>query len=54
MKIIALKQRLRQHGLTTLEYCIAGGLIAVVVVAALTLLGGNTGNVLNNVASNIN
>ena len=36
-----------ESGLTTVEYAIAGALIALAVVSAFTMLGGNVGNRIN-------
>ena len=38
-----------EHGLTTVEYAVAGGLIAVAVVAAFQVLGVTVGQVVNNI-----
>lgn len=43
----------RQRGLTTVEYAIAGGLIAAAVVAAFILLGGNVGTVITGIAGKV-
>lgn len=41
----------RQRGLTTVEYAIAGGLIVVVVVAAMALIGTKASSSLNAVGN---
>ena len=47
-----LMQRLRADGgATAVEYALMVGLIAVVIIAAVTLLGGNVSNKLNSAAS---
>jgi len=38
-------------GATAIEYALLGGLIAVVIVAALTLIGADIGNTFNAVAN---
>jgi len=38
-----------ERGLTTVEYAVAGGLIAVAVVAGFQALGVTVGQVLNNI-----
>lgn len=42
-----------QRGLTTVEYAVAGGLIAAAVVAAFLLLGGNVGSVVSGIAGKV-
>ena len=42
--IVTIKNR--QAGLTTVEYAVAGGLIAAAVVAAFVALGGTVGGVI--------
>lgn len=51
--IHALAARKRQAGLTTVEYAVAGGLIAAAVVAAFIALGTNVGAVIANLATAI-
>ncbi|MFA5940814.1 MAG: hypothetical protein WC809_15765 [Sinimarinibacterium sp.] len=41
------------RGLTTVEYAVAGALIALAVVAAFALLGGTVGNKINEIEANI-
>lgn len=41
----------KQRGLTTVEYAVAGALIAAAVIAAFILLGGNVGTVINRIAT---
>jgi len=36
-----------EEGLTTVEYAVAGGLIALAVIAAFQLLGSTVGSVIN-------
>ena len=43
----------RQRGLTTVEYAVAGGLIAVAVVGAFIFLGGNVGSVVTGIAGKV-
>jgi pilus assembly protein Flp/PilA len=45
--------RSRERGITTVEYAIAGALIAAAVVAAFSLLGTSIGNLLSGIASSI-
>jgi len=40
-----------EEGLTTVEYAVAGTLIALAVVAAFTKLGGSVGNAVNDIES---
>ncbi len=42
-----------ESGATAIEYGLIAALIAVVIIAGVTSLGGNIGNVFNKVASNI-
>ncbi|MGP8233227.1 MAG: Flp family type IVb pilin [Methylovirgula sp.] len=42
-----------QSGATAIEYGLIAGLIAVVIIAALTTLGSNVSNKFNAVASNL-
>lgn len=51
--LTSLKIRAKQLGLTTVEYAVAGGLIAAGVVGAFTLLGGNVNTIIRNIASAI-
>lgn len=41
------------RGLTTVEYAVAGALIALAVVAAFTLLGGTVGTKINEIENSI-
>lgn len=43
----------RQRGLTTVEYVVAGGLIALAVVGAFLALGGTVGTQINAIESGI-
>lgn len=38
-----------ERGLTTVEYAVAGGLIALAVITAFTALGGTVGQVITNI-----
>jgi pilus assembly protein Flp/PilA len=40
-------------GVTAIEYGLIAGLIAVAIIAALQLMGGNLGNLFNKVANNV-
>ena len=42
-----------ESGATAIEYGLIAALIAVVIIAGVTSLGGNIGNVFNTVAGNI-
>jgi pilus assembly protein Flp/PilA len=42
-----------EAGQSMIEYGLLAALIAVVVIAAVTLLGGNLRNVFNNIANNL-
>lgn len=46
MKAKILKFLRREEGLTTVEYAVAGALVAAAVVAAFQALGGSVGNVI--------
>lgn len=48
-KSIAKKQR----GLTTVEYAVAGGLIAATVVAAFVLLGGRVNTIIRAIVTSL-
>jgi pilus assembly protein Flp/PilA len=43
-----------EEGLTTVEYAVAGGLIALVVIIAFRALGLTVNNVINNINSALN
>ncbi|NNE61660.1 MAG: Flp family type IVb pilin [Woeseia sp.] len=43
----------REEGLTTVEYAVAGALVAAAVVAAFTALGGSVETVITNLDSAI-
>lgn len=43
----------RQRGLTTVEYAIGGALIAVVVIAALLILGPKVGGTFNTISGKL-
>jgi pilus assembly protein Flp/PilA len=45
--------RRSQKGLTTVEYAIAGGLVAAAVLTGFQLLGTNVGTVINGIANAI-
>jgi pilus assembly protein Flp/PilA len=53
MKKIILDFLREEEGLTTVEYAVAGALVAAAVVAAFTTLGENVGTVINGIAANI-
>lgn len=42
-----------RKGVTAVEYGLIAGLIAVAIIAALGLLGGDLGNLFNKVANNV-
>jgi pilus assembly protein Flp/PilA len=42
-----------QKGITTVEYAVAGGLIAVAVIGGFVILGGNVGKVIKAIADGI-
>lgn len=44
----------RQEGATAVEYGLMVALIAIVIIVAVTLLGGNLNNIFNKVANSIN
>lgn len=46
-----LTQRKLQQGLTTVEYAVAGGLIAATVVAAFVLLGGTVEGIIRGIVT---
>jgi pilus assembly protein Flp/PilA len=48
------KWRMDDKGATAVEYGLLVALIAVVIIAAVTLLGGNLSNIFNRVASSVN
>jgi len=52
-KIQALAARKHQAGLTTVEYAVAGGLIAAAVVAAFIALGTSVSGVITGLATSI-
>jgi len=49
MKEIIVNFLRDERGLTTVEYAVAGGLIALAVVGAFTALGGTVGGVINGI-----
>lgn len=51
--IHTLAIRTRQKGLTTVEYAVAGGLIAAAVVAAFIALGGTVSGVITGLSTSI-
>ena len=53
MKKLILEFLRDEEGLTTVEYAVAGALVAAAVVAAFTQLGGTVGNVINGISTNI-
>jgi pilus assembly protein Flp/PilA len=48
------KWRMDDRGATAVEYGLLVALIAVVIVAAVTVLGGNLAGLFNRVASSVN
>lgn len=50
-RTLLIAARKRQAGLTTVEYALAGGLIAVAVSLAFTNLGKEVAAVINNIIS---
>jgi pilus assembly protein Flp/PilA len=44
----------KEEGLTTVEYAIAGGLVAASVITAFQLLGGGVGRVINYLQTTLN
>lgn len=48
-QLLAITNLRRQRGLTTVEYAVAGALIAVAVVAAFLALGTGVGNVIQDI-----
>lgn len=44
----------KEEGLTTVEYAIAGGLVAAGVIGAFQLLGGGVGRVINYLQGQLN
>ena len=49
MKTKLLNFLRNQKGLTTVEYAVAGGLIALAVIGAFTALGGTVGGVITTI-----
>jgi Flp pilus assembly pilin Flp len=43
----------RQLGITTVEYAVAGGLIAAAVIIGFFTLGGTVGGVINDIANRL-
>jgi len=54
MKDEVMKFLRDERGLTTVEYAVAGGLIALAVAAAFQALGLSVGNVINGIDGVIN
>lgn len=51
---MSIKQKLLgflrdEEGLTTVEYAVAGGLVALAVITAFTALGTNVGNIIQDI-----
>jgi pilus assembly protein Flp/PilA len=44
---------MREEGATAVEYGLMVALIAIVIIAAVTLLGGNLNNLFNTVATSV-
>ncbi len=42
-----------RKGVTAIEYGLIAGLIAVAIIVAVTLLGGNLGSLFNKIATNV-
>ena len=53
MKEKILKFLKDEQGLTTVEYAVAGALVAAAVVGAFGLLGSTVGSVIGNITTNI-
>ena len=55
LKLITLASTLRSNkeGATAIEYGLIAALIAVAIIGALTLLGGDIGNTFNNVGNSL-
>jgi pilus assembly protein Flp/PilA len=53
MMVTMASLRYRQRGLTTVEYAVAGGVIAAAVVLAFFALGGTVGGVVEEIDSNL-
>jgi pilus assembly protein Flp/PilA len=47
------KMRDRERGATAVEYGLMVALIAIVIIAAVTLLGGNLSDLFNKVATSV-
>jgi pilus assembly protein Flp/PilA len=52
--VMSIKQKLLgflrdEEGLTTVEYAVAGGLVALAVITAFTALGTNVGNIIQDI-----
>ena len=52
-KQLAVLKKHVQQGLTTVEYAIAGSLVAVVVIAAFKVLGPRVGQVIQNISGSL-
>jgi pilus assembly protein Flp/PilA len=44
----------KEEGLTTVEYAVAGGLVAAGVIGAFQLLGGGVNNIINFLQTTLN
>ena len=53
MKKMILDFLREEEGLTTVEYAVAGALVAAAVVGAFTALGDQVGVVINGITANI-
>lgn len=52
-KVVAKLRRSAEDGATAVEYGLMVALIAIVIIAAVTLLGGNLSTLFSNVASSV-
>jgi pilus assembly protein Flp/PilA len=51
--LLHLAERDRERGATAVEYGLMVALIAIVIIAAVTLLGGNLSGLFNKVATSV-
>ncbi len=52
-KFQAIARRAKQKGLTTVEYAVAGGLIAAAVIAAFIALGGQVNTIITGITASL-